>query len=66
MKRQSPIIFTPLNILQQCTIKYASEDGHVANAFVRPRAPYQLTFRKRLNAAWMVFTGKWDVINWER
>lgn len=66
MKKLSnvPNVLTPLGFLQQAaTISYRNKDG--SHSPVRPIGFWGLCLRRRLKAAWMVFTGQWDAMDWQ-
>jgi hypothetical protein len=61
----TPTVYTPEQIRSEplCCVAKGLPDGRWVAA--RPLAWQGLSFRRRLRAAWMVFTGRWDALRWE-
>ena len=60
----TPTIYTPESLVHNTKYTQAGlPDGRWVAA--RPMGWQGICLHKRLHAAWMVFTGKWDALRWE-
>lgn len=61
----TPNVYTPEQLRSEplTNIQAGLPDGRWVAA--RPMGWQGLCLRKRLRAAWMVFTGRWDALRWE-